>query len=638
MEKKSYFTSMDIFFDAIVILASIMNIFLASYSLVFVFYEVLLTSIIFCLIKGKFQSFSMRFNIFRIYLIFSALIVMYNISKTCISKINDINEALIIPVLILLLIISFAVVILLSALLFRNNKVKTKKAESFLSNIMKKKSEDEDKRGLMICRDFETDEDVYIPYKDRFLHSLILGPTGGGKTSMGMIPQLLQDVQDDNCGLAVFDPKGDLSKTVYAMGIKFQKEIIYFNPTSHDCPTFNPLEGEESIVIENMVTIFTILSDDSASYYKTIMDSVIRNAVKVIKRIEKAYKDSKTGISKKPATLIKISQLISNLNNEGKIIIKEFMQLPVSLEEKKENLDIASWFNNIYFNGKSKEYMNSSGIRAELIKLTSNVHLRRILNPENGIGDFNFEDIINNNKKIVLSGEQGELRDLSSYLNYFLILSLESAVFKRKGTEWTRTPFYLYIDECQRFFNAAMSDLLTQGRSYRVATTLATQSRSGMDDGSKTARKLLSVISTNCRNIILFAGLESDDAKYYSAAFGEKEVIEERQGETRQKFDITYGFKEMNYPSESIQRTKKTVPIWSPHQIRYLEPKEIIYSIIVNNKVEIAKKGKVEYIDENLNEELKDICNKITEKEEKLRRQKDENIQVIDNDDYDDFD
>lgn len=51
---------------------------------------------------------------------------------------------------------------------------------------------------------------VILPIKDRFLHMLILGPTGCGKTSQSIIPMINRDMQNLDMGITVLEPKGKI--------------------------------------------------------------------------------------------------------------------------------------------------------------------------------------------------------------------------------------------------------------------------------------------------------------------------------------------------------------------------------------------------------------------------------------------
>ena len=498
--------------------------------------------------------------------------------------------------------------------LFFNDKVK-----EFLNNIydqsilMKLKltndNENEAQKGdIVICIDKETNKPVIIPYKDRFLHMLILGPTGCGKTSQILIPMIKQDIEG-NQGVTVIEPKGDLAEKTFAMAKYYGRDAIYFNPTLPDCPYFNPIYGPEDEVIENMATTFKMLNPDSQQYFKDMDETLIRNALKVIKRLK--------GNS---ATLIDLSTLIYNSQGQGKIMVNLFSRLNTdTVEMAKENSEIASWFLSDYFNERSKTYENCSGLRAQVSKITSNMHLRRVLNPPNGENDVNFEKIIEEGKILAISTAQGALRDLGRFLGYFIILNFQSAVFKRPGTENTRRAHFLYIDEFQSYSNPGFADMLTQGRSYRVASHLATQNRALMAmGGGRDGKNFVELVSTNARNVIIFPGGNANDAKYYSNEFGEVTKTKEKKSVSRPIFKPLYGFQEMRYPNESISENEVTEPRFSPSDIIFkCKLGEIIYKIIQNNTVQTPAIGKVSYIPKELNNKLEEMVAEYVEEQEK---------------------
>ena len=73
--------------------------------------------------------------------------------------------------------------------------------------------------GYEVVNGVKTDKPVILPLKDRFLHMLILGPTGCGKTSQSITPMINRDMKNDDMGITVLEPKGDLAEKVFG---KFQ--------------------------------------------------------------------------------------------------------------------------------------------------------------------------------------------------------------------------------------------------------------------------------------------------------------------------------------------------------------------------------------------------------------------------------
>lgn len=488
------------------------------------------------------------------------------------------------------------------------------KAFEYSSNINLsegEKSKEPELGDIVLCRNFEKMEEnapdprEIIPFKDRFLHMLILGATGTGKTSQILIPMIHQDIQNLDCGVIVLEPKGDLAQKIAMMAEVYGRKAKYFDPAMSNCPCFNPLHGREIDVVENMATTFRMLNPDSPTFFLDLSEQLVKNAVKVLKRLDRHHETPG-----KYSTLLELSRLVQNTESKGTKLIQEFAKVtPLSESEGKENSDIQSWFLTDYFAEKSKTYENTSGVRSQLSKICSNEFLRDVLNPDYDKGQKNeidFDKSLADGEVLCLSTAQGILRDLSRFLGYFVILQLQSAVFRRPGSENTRRANFLYIDEFQVYSTPGFADMLTMGRSYRVASHLATQARAQMAmGGGKDGDNFVTLVSTNARNVVLFPGCSGDDARYYSQQFGEKEETEVQVGITRKKFSITQGgFDKLGHPSESIRETKKLVPVFTPTDLIYRNFGDIIYCIIKNNSIQIPQVGKVSYIPKELNEEL----------------------------------
>lgn len=522
-------------------------------------------------------------------------------------------------------------------LLFYDNKKKEESLKNLqvkenLSAKNKNKSENKKKNyDVVLCKDAESKKDVIWKSLDRFLHMLIIGPTGCGKTSQILIPMAVQDIREGR-GVTVIEPKGDFAEKIYAMGKKFGRNVIYFNPIYPDCPYYNPLDGKEDEVIETMTTTFNMLTPDSKTYFQDLSNNLIRKSLMVIKRIEAAYYNPDTGISERPATMIVLSDLIHNTEGRGKKMVNELCNIPTLDEsEKKQNIDTRDWFLNEYFSDRSKVYENTSGIRTQVSNLIQNKYLRRVLNPANGKSELNFDEQLANGGALAISTAQGTLRELGSYLGYFIIFSFQSAVFRRPGNEFNRTPNFLYIDEFQKYSNPGFSDILTQGRSYRVSSILATQSRKQITMGSgKDGNAFLEVVNANARNLVIFPGISPEDAAFYSKAFGEYEKVDVRKGESKQKFSFAYGLQDMRYPTESTQYVNVKEANYSESDITYKKFSEITYRLIDDSSVQKAKDGIAAWIPKDLNEELNQIvenyieiqtkANEIAEREIEERR------------------
>ena len=500
---------------------------------------------------------------------------------------------------IVLLILIYFIIFFFFTFYFKSTMMEEKIQKYFDTNFLEKfhlyKDEEMSPGDIFICNESKEGTPIRLPYTDRFLHMLIIGPTGCGKTSQIITPMLNQDVKNLEAGVTVIEPKGDLAEKIYAMAQYYGRKAIYFNPILDACPSFNPLYGKEEDVIENIVTTFNMFDPDTKQYFRDMNEQLLRNALKILKR----FKGNK-------ATLIDLNTLISNPNGEGRMIVNKFMKLPAKTEaEQKENLDCATYFLENYFNEKSKTYENCSGVRSQVYKITSNKFLRKVLNPTDGKSDLNFDKCLADGEVLCITTAQGKLRDLGSFLGYFIILNFQSSVFKRPGNENTRRPHFLYIDEFQKYSNPGFADMLTQGRSYRVASHLATQARAQIGMGSvKDGNAFINLVSTNCRNVVVFPGVSYDDAKYYSDQFGQDLIKKEAKSRSHKEFNPIHGFEKIGYDSVSERIDESMESRFSPTDIIYQEKMHMIFGYVKNMVVQTPVSGKIDYIPKELNSRL----------------------------------
>ena len=545
-------------------------------------------------VQYKFKYFNYMFGciVFALYSVFTGVISGIGLPKE-----------LIIAILVL-----SAIVILFGATTSYNNEdFKETCLEYIDKNIFKLEQIISDKSGgdVVLGKDKETGKDVVMPFDDRFLHTLVLGPTGSGKTSQILTPLIHQDMQNKEIGIIVLEPKGDFAKDVYGLAKYYnRKGVVYFDPQLNNCPYFNPLMGPEDDVIENIVTTFKMLDSGSSTFFSDHNEGLLRRSIKILKRLY-ANRDY-------APNLIELDTLLNDTNGLGTAMVNDFVKLPTrNSRVRHDNKGIAAWFLSDYYSGAkgekgaTKTFEHTSGVRNQISKLISNSYLNKVLNPRSKEeleknGYLDFERILSNGEVCCINSCQGILRDLGKFLGYFLILQLQSSVFKRPGDTDTRRGCMLYIDEFQTYANLGFGDMLTQGRSYRVASHLATQNRAliGMNSG-KNAKVFLDLVSTNARNKIIFPGGDYDDAEYYSRLFGEV-IVKKSERKVSRQIATPFNMFGGKPPSESIGVKEVRERLFSPTDIIYKEFGEVAYSLVQDKTLRAPGMAKIQFISKEI--------------------------------------
>ncbi|MGI9951274.1 type IV secretion system DNA-binding domain-containing protein [Moorellaceae bacterium AZ2] len=347
-----------------------------------------------------------------------------------------------------------------------------------------------------------------ISEEDRFLHTLVVGTTGTGKTSRVLKPMIEQDLigikKGERLGITVVEPKGDFSADVADMARSMGIPVMFINPEDPCTPRFNPLEGDALTVAEIMRTVLQSLFGRQEAFFRQVQEVMARNTVLLLKA---AYGDS-----------VDIKMMTEILRNED--LLKACLEA-VDREGGGPS-SLTQYFRQEVL-GKNKEEMfrHALGLRLQLEDITGNAFLNRVLV---GKSDVNLDRHLEGGGVLVVNTAMGRLGKLGDVFGQFIIMHFQSAVFRRPGNERTRPYHVLYVDEFPRYVNPDFERLLAIGRSFRCATVLALQTTAQLLLESKPAFR--DIVLENCRNKIVLNLGSAEDAKRLAVEFGERRVIQ----------------------------------------------------------------------------------------------------------------
>ncbi|MFS0783493.1 type IV secretory system conjugative DNA transfer family protein [Bacillus sp. 1P06AnD] len=352
---------------------------------------------------------------------------------------------------------------------------------------------------------------------DPFTHTLCVGPTRCGKTATVLKPLiysiLLAKKKGIPVGLSVIEPKGDVARLVKEMALEMDlyDELVYIDPLYPDeTHRINVMKGDKNDVAEATVAVLKSLFGKQDPFFATVQELSSRKVTLLLKEL---YGDN-----------MDIMDVLANLRDEG--LLKNNVE---RLRQMQGTNDLVQFFDNELLGSSNlaeKYRQFIVGLRAQLENITSNEHLKTILT---GKSDIDLDCHFLNGHILAVNTALGKLGRAGDAFGMFIAMHLQLATFRRPGTERTRIPHYVIIDEYSRYINPDVERFLSIAAEYRVALIAAIQSlgQLELESGQLSAKAMKKAILTSTRNKIIFGGLEYEDADEVAKIMG-KNVIKER--------------------------------------------------------------------------------------------------------------
>jgi hypothetical protein len=351
---------------------------------------------------------------------------------------------------------------------------------------------------------------VKLPLDSRQRHLYIVGKSGSGKTNL-MRTMIFQDMYYGN-GLGVIAPEQEMIFEEILPYIPDHRidDVILFNPSDPNCPSFNPLhldEGEDvDVKVDEVLTIFSrIISGNSGPR----MEELLRQSLYAL-------------IGRPGVTLLDIERLLDRTDSSFRSYIINSCKDPQQ----------AHFWQNVYPSFPKDAHLP---ITNRLGRFLRPKVIRNILcNPKQSL---NFRQVMDEGKILLFNLSDGILGEQNSQLLGQLVVSkFQLAVMSRaQMPKESRRQFFLYVDEFQTFTGTAATSyekILSRARKYKLGLILAHQQT------GQIPTQLLKEILGNVSTSICFLVSREDSSKF------SKELITTQNGEI------------INIPEEEILRLK----------------------------------------------------------------------------------
>ena len=339
------------------------------------------------------------------------------------------------------------------------------------------------------------DTEIRMSREDRMRHMYVIGQTGTGKTTI-LKNMIAQDIKNGD-GCCFIDPHGtDIQDILSYVPKERIDDVIYFDPAYTARPMgLNMLEydpkypEQKTFVVNELMSIFNKLFD-MTSNGGAMFEQYFRNSAFL------AMDDPE-----EHATLLSITRILGNKEYRDYLcakcknpIIKEFW---INAEKTTGDQSIANFVP--YISSKFDNFISNDIMRPVVLQEKSS---------------FNFREIMDNKKILLVNLSKGRLGDINSNLiGLLLVGKIQMAALSRVDMYGQKiNDFYLYIDEFQNVTTDSIASILSEARKYRLSLTVAHQYISQLEE------KIRDAVFGNVGSMAVYR-VSSEDAKYVEPKF-----------------------------------------------------------------------------------------------------------------------
>ena len=299
---------------------------------------------------------------------------------------------------------------------------------------------------------------IRLSDKDRRRHIHIIGQTGVGKSVL-QENLAYQDMLDGR-GFAFVDPHGDSAEALLSKVPKERVEdVVYFNPSDMDNPIglnmfeFDHPDQKDFLVQEAIGMLYGLYDPGHTGIVGPRLEHIFRNCALLL------MSDPSGG------TFIDIPKLL---------IDDAFMKSKLKYVTDQQVLDF--WTKEFPASQRSSEAGEVvSWVVSKFGPFISNDAMRNIIGQRKS--GFDFSDIMNNKKILLVNLSKGKMGDLNSkLLGIIFVMKFQAAAMARANIpEDERKDFTLYVDEFQNFATDSFETILSEARKYRLSLVLGNQ-------------------------------------------------------------------------------------------------------------------------------------------------------------------
>ena len=439
------------------------------------------------------------------------------------------------------------------------------------------------------------------PYDNDYLNTnfnlnMLIPTSGNEDVYKGYMKKMILDTSGEitykNCGITVVSPDREISDNMINVCKNFKLPYKIIDPSDKTSVGLNPFVYDDTnkiaITISSVLRTMLDISKEqpSETYRESVVIQAIENMAILLKEM---YPRMNQGM------LPNLEDMLKMFNNFD--LVEKMCEILAHNDELKEkySTQIAYFKKNFYKNGvnRNNTEMYIDAAISQLDKLLRIPGVKSILCNRNN--NIDFDKSLANGDIIFVCTRRGEL-GASSHRAFglFFLISMQNAILRRPGSEKSRVPNFLYIDEFPDFICKATEPIFTMYRKYKIGTTISAQNLEQLE--SATSKGSKQTILANCANKIFTGGGSIEELEWWGNEFGQK-----REWSMQNSID----FNTMKYDSKHNGVEWKFVPYFKPGKLQSLGQKDCAYKVRSSSGKPMAGQGKLNYLESKYKEPKK---------------------------------
>lgn len=392
------------------------------------------------------------------------------------------------PILWKYLKILFLITYIYSSIFFSNlffnlfNFKNAKKINIKKNNYSLIKSNKKNELNLLIGKNVNTKELIYLPEKSLYQNILITGTIGTGKTSSAMYPFTKQLIKyehynkDKKLGMLILDVKGNYYKKVLEFANEFNRQNDIIVIELNGKYKYNPLHKpnlKASILANRLKTILLLFSkNNSESYWIDKASQILEEAIKLCRLYNNNY-----------VTFNEIHKLITEPNyylQKINLLRNNFIKNNFSKSQIYDLFSSLNFFEKEFLN---LDHRTLSILKSEITRITncfiSDYEVLNTFSPaKNELNFLGFDEVLNKGKIVVLNMNINEYSSLSKIISAYLKLDFQTDVMTRlaNSNDNNFRSVCFISDEYSEYCTETDCNFFSQSREAKCINIVATQS------------------------------------------------------------------------------------------------------------------------------------------------------------------